>query len=283
MIDGFLLRALLGGVLVAAIAGPLGCFVVWRRMAYFGATMSHSALLGVAVGIAFGADPTAGTVVICVLIALVVVMLEGGRLLASDTVMGIIAHSALAYGIVTIALMPDVRVDLMGYLFGDVLAIGWGDILVIAGTGAALGIGIAVLWRPLLAISTDEELARVEGVRATPVRVALMVMLALLVATGMQVVGILLIVSLLVIPPAAARTISNTPLGMALASTLLAVASVVLGLVLSLSGDFPAGPSIVIVASLIFAALYLLRRPLGDRLARSRPVRRPPGDAGDGA
>lgn len=269
VIEDFLIRAVIGGSIVAAIAGPLGCFVVWRKMAYFGATMSHSALLGVAIGIALGGNPTAGTIVVCVLIALVVVFMENVRLLASDTIMGILAHSALAYGVVTIALMPGVRVDLMGYLFGDVLAIGWGDIQVIMIIGAVLGIGMASLWRPLLSITADEELARVEGVRATAVRISLMVMLALLVATGMKVVGILLIVSLLVIPPAAARMISGTPEGMALWSALLATTSVMLGLTLSLTLDIPAGPSIVIVASLFFALLYLLRQQDETRSART--------------
>ncbi len=269
MIEDFLLRALVGGIFVAAIAGPLGCFVIWRKMAYFGATMSHSALLGVAVGIALGGNPTGGTIVICVSIALVVVFMESSKLLASDTIMGILAHSALAYGVVTIALMPGVRVDLMGYLFGDVLAIGWADIQVIAAIGSVLGIGIAALWRPLVSITADEELACVEGVRATAVRVALMVMLALLVAIGMKVVGILLIVSLLIIPPAAARMVAVTPEGMGLWSMFLAATSVVLGLVLSLAVDAPAGPSIVIVASLLFALLYVLRRLFELRSART--------------
>ena len=268
MIGDFILRAFIGGMSVAVIAGPLGCFVVWRRMAYFGATMSHSALLGVALGIAVGADPTAGTIAVCIAIAMVVVFMESGRLLASDTVMGILAHSALAWGVAVIALMPGVRVDLMGYLFGDVLAIGWGDIQVIAAIGFALGIGTVVLWRPLLSVTVDEELARVEGVRAGAARVVLMLMLALLVAVGMKVVGILLIVSLLVIPPAAARMISATPEGMALKSALLAAASVALGMILSLTADVPAGPAIVIVASLFFALLYLLRRGFDGLSAR---------------
>ena len=268
MIDEFMVRALIGGSIVAAIAGPLGCFVVWRKMAYFGATMSHSALLGVAIGIAAGGYPTAGTIAICVAVALIVVLMEGGRLLASDTIMGILAHAALAWGVVTIALMPGVRVDLMGYLFGDVLAIGWDDIGVIAVIGIVLGAALARLWRPLLSITVDDELAAVEGVRATGVRIVLMVMLALLVAMGMKIVGILLVVSLLVIPPAAARMISVTPEGMALRAAALAAASVVLGLIVSLTLDVPAGPSIVIIASLFFALLYWWRAQAGQRPAR---------------
>ncbi|MCY4496585.1 MAG: metal ABC transporter permease [Rhodospirillaceae bacterium] len=268
MIEDFILRAFIGGTSVATISGPLGCFVVWRRIAYFGATMSHSALLGVALGIAAGADPTVGTVTVCIAIALIVVFMESGRLLASDTLMGILAHSALAYGVAAIALMPGVRVDLMGYLFGDVLAIGRGDLQVIAGIGLVLGAGIWAFWRPLLSVTVDEELARVEGVRATVARIALMLMLALLVAVGMKVVGILLIVSLLVIPPAAARMISATPEGMALNAALLAAASVILGMILSLTVDVPAGPAIVIVASLFFALLYLSRRAFDGLSAR---------------
>jgi zinc transport system permease protein len=256
MIEDFFVRAALGGIGVVLSTGPLGCFVVWRRMAYFGAALSHSALLGVVLGFALGIDLTLGIIAVCVAVALAVVALEQRRILASDTLMGILAHSALAFGIVAIAFMQTLRVDLMGYLFGDVLAVSVTDLYLIYGTSVAIGAGLIAIWRPLLAATVHEELAAVEGVPVLAVRIVFMLMLALVIAVGMKIVGILLIVSLLLLPAAAARRLSATPERMALAAVVIGIASVVLGLFASLGLDTPAGPSIVVVATLVFAAVY---------------------------
>lgn len=263
MLDDFVVRAALGGIGVVLSAGPLGCFVVWRQMAYFGSALSHSALLGVVLGFALGLDPTLGIIAFCIAVALAVVALEQRRILASDTLMGILAHSSLAFGIVAIAFMQTLRVDLMGYLFGDVLAVSKSDVALIYGVSVVLGAALVVIWRPLLAATVHEELAAVEGVRVLAVRIAFMLMLALVIAIGMKIVGILLIVSLLLLPAAAARRLASTPEVMALIAVAVGVASVVLGLAASLALDTPAGPSIVVVATLAFAAVYAWpgRRP----------------------
>ncbi|MFQ5774916.1 MAG: metal ABC transporter permease [Kiloniellaceae bacterium] len=265
--DDFFIRALIAGLGVAAVTAPLGCFVVWRRMAYFGATLAHGALLGVALGLLLGVDVTLGIAASSVAIALMVVLLQRQRLIGSDTLLGILAHSGLAIGLVALGLLAGLRVDLMAYLFGDVLAVTRADIAWIYGGGLlVLGV-LALIWRPLLIITLDEELARAEGVRVVPVQFAFMLTLAVVIAIAMKVVGILLIVSLLIIPAATARPFARTPERMALLAAALGGLSVIGGLFASSQWDTPSGPSIVVAATVLFALGLALGTGLGRRTA----------------
>ena len=201
----FLLNALLAGLALALVAGPLGSFVVWRRMAYFGDTLSHAALLGVALGFLLDVSPTLAVTVGCVRLAVLLVTLQQRQPLAADTLLGILAHSTLSLGLVTLSFMKEVRVDLMAYLFGDLLAVSASDLLwIIAGSALVLAL-ICFLWRPLLAITVHEELAKVEGLPVGAIRLALMLLIAIVIAVAMKIVGVLLITSLLIIPAAAAQ------------------------------------------------------------------------------
>ena len=256
----FLLNALLAGLALALVAGPLGSFVVWRRMAYFGDTLSHSALLGVALGFLVGISPTLSVTLSCVVLAVLLVLLQQKQALASDTLLGILAHSALSLGLVTLSLMPQVRVDLQGYLFGDLLAINRSDLgWIIGGCSVALGL-LTVLWRPLLAITVHEELARVEGLPVTRLRLALMVLIATVIAVAMKIVGVLLITSLLIMPAAAARRHVRSPEQMAIGASFLGMLAVCLGLALSWFQDTPAGPSVVVSAAVFFLGSTLIPR-----------------------
>jgi len=259
LLDDFLWRAALGGVGVALLAGPLGCFVVWRRMAYFGATLSHAALLGIALGIALDLDLHAGVFAICVLASAALYVLDRRPELASDTLLGILAHASLAAGLVLLSFMDQVRVDLMGYLFGDVLSLGRADLAWIWG-GGAVGLAVlAALWRPLLALTVDEDLARVEGRAVERLRFGFLLLVSALVALAMQVVGLLLTVSLLVLPAAAARRLACSPEGMAGWAVAAGTASVLAGLYASLTLDTPAGPSIVVAGTVLFALSSLVK------------------------
>jgi zinc transport system permease protein len=262
MFDDFMTRAIAAGIGVALIAGPMGCFVIWRRLAYFGDTMAHSGLLGIAVGLLLGVAPVLGVVAVTLLTALTLAALDDARRLSSDTLLGILSHGTLAAGLVAVSLLSWVRVDLMGYLFGDLLAVSRGDLLGIYLAGA-VGLGILMgIWRPLLAATVHADLAAAEGVAVAPVRLAFTLLVAVVIALAMKVVGILLITSLLIVPAAAARRLARTPEQMALLAAAIGAAAVVLGLQASLRWDLPSGPAVVLAA----LALFLVA-PLGKLLA----------------
>lgn len=260
MLDDFFVRAILGSVGVAAMAGPLGCFVVWRRMAYFGDTTAHAALLGIGLGITLGIDLTIGVAAVTISVALLLLAMERNTGLALDTLLGILAHSSLALGVIVIALSPSLRVDLTAYLFGDVLSVSVSDLAVIFSLAVVVLAVLAVIWRKLVAATMDEELAAAEGINPARYRIALVLLLAIVIAVAMKVVGVLLVTALLIIPAAAARRLSSSPEQMAIVSVCLAIGAAVGGLYLSLYFDTPSGPSIVIAAALIFSVSLL---PLG--------------------
>ncbi len=264
MLDDFLLRALAAGIGVALLAGPLGCFVVWRRMAYLGDSLAHSALLGIAIGLLLDLEATLAIVFAGLAFAVLLVGLQQQRQLATDTLLGLLAHSGLAIGLVVLSFAEGVRVDLMGYLFGDVLAVRSRDLLWIWGGGALLVGVLAALWRPLLLATLQEDMARAEGQPVLALRFALTLLLALTVALAMKVVGILLITSLLIVPAAAARPLARTPVAMALIAAAAGSLSVAGGIGGSYLADTPTGPSIVVAALLLFllsqAASALARR-----------------------
>lgn len=258
MSDGFLLRALLAGVGLTLATGPLGCFVVWRRMAYFGETLAHASLLGVGLGLLLGIDLTLGVVAATVAVAVALLALRSQRELATDTLLGILSHGALAAGIVVASLLTWVRFDLMSLLFGDILTVSTKDILWVWLGGVAVMAGVAYLWRDLLALTVHEELAAAEGVKARKVEVGFVLLIAFLIAVAMKIVGILLITALLIIPAAAARRMVRSPEAMALVASLIGMVAVVAGLVLSASLDSPSGPSIVLMAAALFVLTLAL-------------------------
>ncbi len=251
MLDDFFTRALIAGIGLALVTGPLGCFIVWRRMSYFGDTMAHSALLGVALSLVLQINVTLGVFVIAAAVAGALLLLQRRNTLSTDALLGILSHSALAIGLV-VAFLSGIRVDLMGFLFGDILAVSVLDIAMIW-VGGALIIGLLVaLWRPLLAATVNAELAEAEGMRPEVTRVILMLLLASVIAIAMKIVGVLLITALLIIPAATARRVSVTPEQMAIVSAIVGALAVAGGLFGSLRFDTPSGPSIVVAALLLF-------------------------------
>jgi len=256
--DDFLLRALLGGIGVALVAGPFGSFVVWRRLAYFGDTLAHSALLGVVLGYLLHANLTLGVLIVCQLLALLLFLLQRQRTLTGDTLLGILSHAALSLGLVLLALAESLRVDLLSYLFGDILAISDGDLGWIYGGGGLALLLLARIWRPLLAVTVHEDLARVEGIPVARINWSFMALMALAVALLMKVVGLLLVTAMFIIPAAAARRFATTPEGMALGASGCGIIAVAAGLTASYRFDTPAGPAIVLCATGLFLAAQLL-------------------------
>ena len=264
MIDDFLIRAGLAGLGIALLTAPLGCFVVWQRLAMFGNSIAHCGLLGVALGILLSIDLTVGVIIVSVALALLLIVMQGQKRIPQDTLLGILAHAALAAGLLAATLLGGARLDLMGYLFGDILAVSASDLWWIAFGLIGVGGAMVWLWRPLLAISVHEEMAAAEGVRVGLVRGAFMLLMAFTVALSIKMVGILLIVALLIIPAATARAFVATPEQMAVGAAGVSMISVLIGLGMSLQLDTPAGPSIVLVMTALFALfLPLLLRKHG--------------------
>jgi zinc transport system permease protein len=256
ILDDFMMRATLAGIGLAVAAAPLGSFVVWRRMAYFGDATAHAAILGVALSLALQISVFAGALAVALTMALSVSLLSG-RGHAMDTLLGVLAHSALAFGLVAVSFLSGIRIDLMAYLFGDILSVSKSDLAVIWG-GAALVAGLIIWrWSALLTATLSEELAYASGIHPRREQLILTLALAITVAVAIKVVGILLIAAMLIIPAAAARPLARTPEAMALTAGLIGACSVVAGLRAAYVLDTPAGPTIVCVAAIGFAITSL--------------------------
>ena len=259
MLDDFLVRAGLAAAGVALAAAPLGCFVVWRRMAYFGDATAHAAILGVALSLGFGLSIVAGVLAAAGGMALAVALLSG-RTRGTDTLLGVLAPSALAAGLVAVSFLPGARVDLEAYLFGDILTVTRGDLAVIwAGAAAVAGL-LAWRWPTLLTATLSPDLAQADGIAPQRERLALTLALALVVAVALKVVGALLITAMLIVPAAAARPFARTPEAMAASAAALALLAALGGLAASWRLDTPAGPTIVCAAALLFALSTLAGR-----------------------
>jgi zinc transport system permease protein len=252
LLSDFFVRAMVGGIGVALVAGPLGCFIVWRRLAYFGDTLSHGALLGVALGLLFNIDLTLSVFAVCIIMALALIGLQTRPQLSADALLGLLAHSVLAVGLVVLAFMTWVRFDLMGLLFGDVLAISRNDIAVVYAGGAGVLAVLIWLWRPLFAATASAEIAQAEGIDVKKYEIIFMLLLATVVAISIKITGALLITAMLIIPAATARRFTSGPETMAIVSALVGVAAVVFGLGASRQFDTPSGPSIVVAALVLF-------------------------------
>ncbi len=252
MLDDFFTRALVAGIGVALVTGPLGCFIVWRRLAYFGDTLSHAALLGVALAFLFQINITIAVFIVSAFVSIALLLLQRRASLSADTLLGLLAHSALALGLVVLAFMTWIRMDLMGFLFGDILAVSKTDIAIIwIGGGIVLAI-LATIWRPLFAGTVNRELAEAEGMKPQRADIVFMLLMALVIAISMKIVGVLLITAMLIIPAATARRFATGPEQMALLAAVFGACAVIAGLFGSLEWDTPSGPSIVVAALAFF-------------------------------
>ena len=257
MLDDFMVRAFLAGLGLALVSAPLGCFVVWRRMAYFGDATAHAAMLGVALSLAIETDVFFGALIFAIIMAWLTTQLSG-RNYAMDTLLGVFSHSFLAVGLVIVSFISGVRIDLMAYLFGDILAVSKSDLGVIwVGTLVVLGL-IIWRWKPLFLTTLNEELSYASGFNPKREQLFLTIALGITVAVSIKVVGVLLITAMLIIPAASARNIARDPEMMVLVAGVVSCISVILGLRSSYVFDTPPGPTIVCVALAIFIVLNLI-------------------------
>lgn len=257
--DPFFWRTVAAGAGVALIAGPIGCFVLWRRMAYFGDAVAHAALLGVALAFALGTDVVLGVLAVAVAVALAVAGASARRY-APDAVLGVLAHGGLATGVVALAFLPAAQGNLEAWLFGDILAVSDGELAFIWAAAALAGAALLGLWRPFLNSTINEELAAAEGGHPRRDRMLLLIGLALLVAAGLRVVGALLVTAMLILPAAAARPLARAPGTMAALAAAAGLLAVFLGLAAAWNFDSPAGPSVVVAALVLFVLANVARR-----------------------
>ena len=249
--DPFILRGILAGLAVAMISGLVGCFVVWRRMSYYGESIAHSSLLGVGLGILMGVGINLGIVFTCLLFGILFLWLQQSKLLSSDTLLGVLAHLALSIGIIVIS-MNRIKIDVHAFLFGDILAVTQNDLWGMYLAVLFVVIIICLNWSSLLLVTIDEDLAKAEGVNPLFINLLLTSILTIVVAVSIQIIGLLLITAMLIIPAATSRRLVNSPEKMAIVATLLGIISVILGIYLSVEIDAPSGPSIVVVNAVLF-------------------------------
>jgi len=256
--DDFIYRALIASIGVSIIAGSLGCFVIWKRLSYFSDSISHSALLGVALGLATGVGINFGLVIVGGLFATLIVFLQQKDFWSSDAVLGIFSHISLSLGIVVLGFIGDQNTDYFSYLFGDILSITPEDIYWIFSVMAVVIFVLFINWKKLLLLTLNEELAKAEGVNKIFYELLFMFLIALAVSVSVQIVGVLLITSLLIIPPAIARVFSNSPISMIFSSMIISIISVLLGLYSSIAFDLATGPAIVITLGFFFLIAQFL-------------------------
>jgi zinc transport system permease protein len=251
--EPFLMRALLAGLGLAIVAAPLGCFVVWRRMAYYGEAVAQAALIGVALGLALSLDLTASVLIVTLAVSGLLLLLGRQQVVPFDSLLGLIAHAALAVGVIAASLVRGPQVDLVGFLFGDIFAINDADLRWIFLGGAVALAALVYIWRPLLSLAVHEDLAAAEGADTGRTKFIFVIVLALVVAIAIKIVGALLTIAFLIMPAAAARPLAETPEQMAIYAALIGMVAVAAGLVLSVFLDTPGGPSIVLVLAGLFA------------------------------
>ncbi len=252
MFDDFFIRALVAGLGVAIVTGPLGCFVIWRRLSYFGDTLSHSALLGVTLAYSLELNIALSVFLISSVIALILLKLQKRTNLPGDALLGLLAHSSLAVGLVVIGFLTFIRFDIMGLLFGDILAVTTKDIVLIWAGGLLILLTLKLIWKSLFASTVNYELAEAEGLNPERAKAIFTILMAAIIAVSIKMVGLLLITGMLIIPAALARNMSDNPKQMILFSIIGGILSVIIGLFSSLEFNTPSGPSIIAAALLLF-------------------------------
>ena len=259
----FITKAIISGIGVAIIAGPLGSLMIWRRMAYFGDTLSHSTLLGVSSALLLNINVYLGLIGMCLIVSCFLASLTKQKQLASDAILAILSHATLALGLGMATVLEDVRIDLLGYLYGDILSVTNQDLIWIGIVTIVVLSLICLLWKWLLSVTVDESLAKVEGVPIGPVRWIFILIMSLFFAVTMKLIGVLLITALLIIPSSAARCISKNPEQMAVFASTIGSIAVVLGVGMSLFWDWPTGPAIVVMATTLFCVSLGLGKCIG--------------------
>jgi zinc transport system permease protein len=256
MMDQFLINAIIGGISIAAIAGLLGSFVLWKNMSYFGDALSHSSLLGVTIGILLNINLTIAVIAISAIFALIFSINKVKY--SSDSILGILSYSALSLAVI-IASYSKISIDLMSYLFGDILAINAEDIYYLILCAIFISSWFYYNWSKLILLCVSSELLNSEGGNVQALKLGFSLILALFIAISFKIVGIFLITAMLIIPASSALVISRSPFQMVINSIIIGCFSIIIGMGLAISLDFPTGPAIIISSLGMFIVINLFR------------------------
>jgi zinc transport system permease protein len=266
LLDDFVLRASLAGFIMVVIAAPMGCLMVWQRLAFLSDTLGHAAVLGVGVGLLLQVQPIFGVLAVALVIVFSLSRVGNFDSALSETTLAIISHTGLAGGIILVGILPGPGVNLEAILFGDLLATSKSDLLSLLLTTSLLVVLLLRNWRAFVAVSVSREIAQAEGVEVRRVQLLMYVMIALLVAVMMKVMGVLLIAAMLVIPTSSARLFSRSPEQMVLISGFYGLAALAGGMASSFHFDWQTGPAIVLSATLLLLLTLVVARFVRPRL-----------------
>jgi zinc transport system permease protein len=261
-LDDFLVRSILAGLMMVSIAAPMGCLMVWQRLAFLSDTLGHAAVLGVGIGLLLEVNPMFGVLAVVILIVFSLSQVANFNNALSETTLAIISHTGLAGGLILLGALPSNSVSLEAILFGDLLATTRSDLLMILVTTLILLVLLIRHWRPFVALSVSREIAQAEGISVRKEQFLMYMMIALLVAVLMKVMGVLLIAAMLVIPTTSARLLSQNPEQMVLFSAVFGVLSLAGGITGSFHFDWQTGPSIVLSATIFLVITLLVTRQI---------------------
>jgi len=261
-LDDFMLRSVIAGLIMVTIAAPMGCLMVWQRLAFLSDTLGHAAVLGVGLGLLLEVTPIFGVLAVALLIVFALNRVNSFNTALSETTLAIISHTGLAGGIILVGLLPSQSVNLEAILFGDLLATTTVDLILLLVTTVLLLLVLRHHWRSFVAVSVSREIAQAEGVEVRKIQLLMYIMIALLVAVMMKVMGVLLIAAMLVIPTTSARLFSRSPEQMVLISGLYGLGALVGGITTSFHLDWQTGPAIVVSATFLLLVTLGITRLL---------------------
>jgi zinc transport system permease protein len=248
----FMQNALLAGLLASVICGVMGTMVVVNRIVFLSGGIAHAAFGGIGLAFYCGWHYLVGTIGFSVLAALIMAIITLKAKHRADTIIGVIWAIGMAVGILLLDLTPGYNVDLMSYLFGSILAVPDSDIWIMVGVGAVILAVVIYFYNDYLALSYDEEFAQIRGVKVKTLYILMIVMLALGIVMVIQVVGLILVIALLTIPPYIAEKFSKSLFQMMALSSILSAVFTVGGLWFSYEFNLTSGASIILVAGIGF-------------------------------
>jgi len=256
----FMRHALIAGLLASVICGIMGTLVVVNRIVFLSGGIAHAAYGGIGLAFFFGWPYLPGTIGFALAAAMLMAAVSLRAKHRADTIIGVIWALGMAFGIILIDLTPGYNVDLMSYLFGSILTVPASDLLLMLVIGILITILVAVYYKDLLAMSYDEEFARIRGVPVSGLYFTLIGILAVTIVLVIQVVGLILVIALLTIPPFIVEKHAKSLLQMMVGSSLLGASFTVIGLWLSYRYDLTSGAAIIMVAGVAFMFSLLLER-----------------------